>query len=58
MKSDEKLAADDWVIVGDCWAPTALRQSELKEFQRGIRDVLAWGLGFSALAIMAVMILG
>lgn len=58
MKRDEKLAADDWVIVGNCWALTPLRRSELENFQRGFRDVLAWGLGFSVLAIVAVMMFG
>lgn len=55
----ESTAAEDWwVIVGNCWATTFLRRSELTEFQRGYRDVIAWGTGISALIALAALLFG
>lgn len=55
----ESTAAEDrWVIVGNCWGPTFLRRSEFKEFQRGYRDVIAWGTGICALFFLAALVFG
>lgn len=51
-------AEDEWVIVGNCWGTTALRRSELTEFQRGTRFFVAWGLGTSVLLILALVLFG
>lgn len=51
-------AEDEWVIVGNCWGTTVLPRSELKEFQRGNRDFIAWGVGISALIFLAAMLFG
>lgn len=44
---------DEWVIVGSCWGTTFLRRSELKEFQRGNRDFIVWGICIVALMFLA-----
>lgn len=51
-------AEDEWVIVGSCWGTTVVPRSELIEFQRGNRDFIAWGLGISALLILALVLFG
>lgn len=56
--SDTSGKAEDWAIVGNCLGTTVLPRSELKEFQRGSRDFIAWGVAISALVFLAAMLFG
>ena len=56
--SDTAGKAEDWAIVGNCLGTTVLPHNELKEFHRGSRDFIAWGVAISALVFLAAMLFG